>query len=201
MVTVLLVDDHPSLRAGVRRSLDEADGLRVVAEASDGREALRLARELRPDVVVLDIDMPGLSGIEVARELVGGHSKVLAFTGHAGRGFVRGLLDAGASGYVTKDKPEATLIEAIHGVAAGEGRWLVLPHDVHDPLDSLTERERDVLQLLARGLSNDAIAETLLLSSGTVRNALTVVYQKLEVASSREAVAWAWEHGIAQERA
>jgi DNA-binding NarL/FixJ family response regulator len=196
MTSVLLVDDHPALRAGVRRSLEADPDVTVVGEAADGDEALRLARELDPDVVVLDLDLPGLPGVEVARALRSSRTRVLAFTAHAGRGFVQGLLEAGVAGYITKDQPEGTLVEAVKAVARGDGRWLVVPHDPADPFSALSERERDILVLLARGLSNAAIAETLFVSESTVRNTLTAVYQKIGAASSREAVAWAWAQGL-----
>lgn len=202
MITVLLVDDHPAFRSGVRQSLDAAPGIDVVGEAGTAADALRLSRELQPDVVVLDIDLPDRSGIEVARELAAdSHGpRVLALTAFTGRGFVRGLLDAGAAGYVTKDKDERVLVEAVEAIATGEGRWLVVPNDPTDPISALTDRERDVLILLARGLSNAAIAATLFVSESTVRNTLTVVYEKLGVGSSREAVAWAWTHGLLPRR-
>lgn len=195
-IRVLLVDDHPSLRAGVRRSLEADPSILVVAEAGDGAEALALARSLQPDVLVLDVDLPVLSGIEVARALKGSSVRVLAFSAHTGRGFVRGLLEAGAAGYLTKDRDQSALVEAVKAVAAGEGRWLVVPNPSDDPLGHLSVRERDILALLARGLSNAAIAETLSLSESTIRNTLTSVYQALGVESSREAVAWAWENGL-----
>ena len=196
MISVLLVDDHPAVRAGVRRSFESTPDITVLAEAADGPQALRLARELAPDVILLDIDLPGLSGVEVARALKGTPTRVLAFTAHAGRGFIQGLLEAGAAGYVTKDQPEATLIEAVRAVARGDGRWLVLPYDPTSPFSDLSERERDILALLARGLSNPAIAKTLFVSESTVRNTLTTVYQKIGATSSREAVAWAWAQGL-----
>lgn len=196
MITVLLVDDHPALRAGVRRSLEAASDFEVVAEAADGGEALRLALTLAPDVVVLDLDLPGLSGVEVARELQGSPSRVLAFTAHTGRGFVQGLLDVGVFGYVTKDQPESVLVEAVRAVARGDGRWFVVPNDPADAVGRLTERERDMLVLLTRGLSNPAIAETLNVSESTVRNTLTSVYEKVGATTSREAVAWAYAQGL-----
>lgn len=198
-VRVLLVDDHPPLRAGLRRMLESDASIEVVAEAGDGGEALELAERLRPDVVVLDMELPVLSGIEVARALKGSGMRVLALSAHTGRGFVRGLLEAGAAGYLTKDRDQATLVDAVKAVAAGEGRWLVVPNPSDDPLGQLTERERDVLGLLARGLSNEDIAETLCISLSTARNALSRCYEKLDVESAREAVAWAWENGVGRD--
>ena len=195
-IRVLLVDDHPALRAGVRRSLDLALDIDLVAEAETAADALRQARELVPDVVVLDIDLPDGSGVTVAEALRGSPTRVLAFTAHVGRAFVKGLLDAGAAGYVTKDRDESELVEAIRGIARGEGRWLVVPNDPGAPGDGLTDRERDMLGLLARGLTNGEIATTLFLSEGTVRNGLTTVYQKIGAKTSREASAWAWRNGL-----
>jgi DNA-binding NarL/FixJ family response regulator len=106
------------------------------------------------------------------------------------------MLEAGAAGYVTKDKPEEELVSAVLAVARGEGRWLVDIRELSDPLAGLTTRERDVLTLLARGRSNAVIAETLFVSLSTVRNTLTSIYEKLGVDSGREAVAWAWDHGL-----
>jgi DNA-binding NarL/FixJ family response regulator len=196
MTTVLLVDDHPSLRSGVRRSIDADPALRVVAEAATVAEALRLADELEPDVVVLDVDLPDGSGVDVARALQTGPSRVIAFSAYSGQGFVKGLLDAGAAGYVTKDKDESLLVEAIKAVAAGEGRWFIVPHAPDSHISQLTDRERDVLSLLARGLSNADIAVTLFVSESTVRNTLTSVYQKIGVGSCREAISWAWSNGL-----
>ncbi len=197
-IRVVLADDHPALRAGIRHILNADPGITVVGEAATGADALRLCLDLRPDVVVLDINMPDLSGIEVARGLVGSGVRVLAFSAHEGRGFVSGVLAAGASGYLTKDRDEGALLEAIHAVAGGEARWLVHPNPPGTSADALTDREHDVLVLLARGLSNRSIAETLFVSESTVRNTLTSVYLKLNVQSSREASAWAWANGLAE---
>jgi len=198
MIRVLLVDDHPMLRAGVRRSLETDSDIEVIAEASTATEAIRLANSLSPDVVVLDVDLNSgeLSGADVARTLRGTTSRILAFSAHDGRGFVRAMLDAGAAGYITKDQPEPVLIAAVKAIARGEGRWFVVPNEPLHPLSNLTERERDMLSLLAKGLSNANIAATLFVSESTVRNTLTAVYEKIGAASSREAIAWAWEHGM-----
>ena len=196
MITVLLADDHPALLAGVRATLDADPRFAVVAAVGDGASALDAAREMQPDVAVLDVDLPGLSGVEVAHALRGTAVRVVAFTAHAGRGFVRGLRDAGAAGYVTKDQPEHVLADAIVTVAEGGTYW---PDAAADGPD-LTERQHDILLLLARGLSNPAIAETLFLSEGTVRNTLTAVYGAIGVATRAEAVAWAWAHGLGAPR-
>ncbi|OZC01451.1 response regulator [Rubricoccus marinus] len=198
MIRVLLVDDHPMLRAGVRRSLETDPGIEVVAEAASVTEALRFARSVSPDVVVLDVDLNDgdRSGADVAQALKGSSARILAFSAHDGRGFIRAMLDAGAAGYITKDTPEQELIAAVKAVASGQGRWHVVPNDPMHPIGSLTERERDMLRLLAKGLSNADIADTLFVSESTVRNTLTGVYEKVGATSSREAMAWAWENGI-----
>ncbi len=198
-ITLVVADDHPALRKGLARLLDAQPGIAVVGQADSGQEALELVRERAPDVLLLDIDMPGLSGIDVARALrAEGHPvRVLAFTAHTGRQFVDGLLGAGAAGYLTKDRALPQIVEAIRGVARGEGRWFVAPGPVSEALDALTPREREVLVALAKGRSNAEIAATLHLSESTVRNHLTRVYATLGVESAREAVAWAWRNGVA----
>ncbi|WP_412069894.1 response regulator [Rubrivirga sp. IMCC43871] len=198
-ITLVVADDHPALRAGLARLLDAQPGITVIGQADGGEEALQMVRERTPDVLLLDIDMPDLSGVHVARALRDeGHPvRVLAFTAHAGRQFVEGLLDAGAAGYLTKDRSMPQIVEAIQGVARGEGRWFVAPGPVSEALGALTPREREVLIALAEGRSNAEIAATLHLSESTVRNHLTRVYATLGVESAREAVAWAWRHGVA----
>ena len=196
MIRVLLVDDHPATRDGVRRALAGHPEIEVVGEAGTVADALRLSASLAPDVAVLDVDLPDGSGADVARELLGTDTRVLVFSAHAGRGFVRALLEAGAAGYLTKDSPASELRAAVEAVARGEGRWHVVPVVADDPVGALTDRERDVVSLLARGLSNADIAETLFVSVSTVQNTLTTVYSKIGVAGSREAVVWAWEQGL-----
>ena len=196
MIQVLVIDDHPSVRAGVRRALDADPEIEVVGEGANAEDARRLVETTQPHVVVLDIELPDASGATVARHLQGTAVRVLAFSAHAGRGFVRAMLDAGAAGYLTKDSSDAELVAAVKAVARGEGRWHVVPNDLTDPVGALTEREQDVIGLLARGLSNADIAATLFLSDGTVRNVLTALYAKIGVENSREAIAWAWKNGF-----
>lgn len=196
MIQVLLIDDHPTVRAGVRRALEADPEIEVVGEGANAEDALRLVEATQPHVVVLDIDLPDASGATVARHLQGSAVRVLAFSAHAGRGFVRAMLGAGAAGYLTKESCDADLVAAVKAVARGEGRWHVVPNDLADPVGALTEREQDVIGLLARGLSNAHIANTLCLSEGTVRNSLTGLYAKIGAENSREAVAWAWKNGF-----
>ena len=198
-VTVVVADDHPALRAGIASMLSATGTIDVVGEASGGREALRLVRAREPNVLVLDMDMPDLSGVEVAQELAAAEhpTRVLAFSAHDDYSYVTRLLQAGAAGYITKDKPMPLLIEAVEAVARGERRWFVSvrPPTTESPL---TDRELEVVRAMALGRSNDEIAEALDISPFTVRNYTSTIYAKLDVTSWREAVAWAWQTGVAR---
>ena len=203
---VIIADDHPAMRAGVRALIDGDDRLQVVAEARTGTEALRLAQELKPHVLVLDMEMPEMTGVEVARALreQALPTRILAYSSYADPAYVRGLLQSGASGYVTKDQDGPLVVEAVLAVAQGQQRWFV-PPAVEEPPDpvtqaGLTEREESVLKLLARGLPNADIADALHLSEKSIRNHLSRVYGKLRVDGAREAVAWAWEHSLVRGR-
>ncbi len=168
----------------------------MVAEAANADQALRLADHHTPDVIVLDIDMPGRSGTEIIGDLRALGVRVVVYSAHSGRGFVDGVFKTGAEGYVVKDQPQRDLVDAVRAVAAGRGRWCVVPNDTRAPAFGLTEREHDVLHLLARGLPNEHIGEILSVTEGTVRNVLSKVYQKIDVTSSREALIWARDQGF-----
>lgn len=196
-VRVVLADDHPALRAGIRAVLEASGQIEVIAEASGGEEALRLVRRMEPNVLLLDMEMPDLDGVEVAERLAAeAHpTRVLAFSAYDDRAYVTRMLQVGAAGYVTKDKPLPLVAEAIQAVARGEGRWFVSLNkpEIEVPI---SERELDVLRRMARGQDNAAIADALGISPNTVRNHVSAIYAKLDVASWREAVAWAWERGL-----
>lgn len=197
LIRVVLADDHPALRAGVRAVLESGGRITVVAEAGTGEETLRLVRQFDPSVLLLDMEMPGLDGVEVAERL-GAEShptRILAFSAHDDRAYVTRMLQAGAAGYVTKDKPLALVAEAVEAVARGESRWFVSPGGAEPELP-VSARELAVLKLMARGLDNAAIAAELGISPFTVRNHVSSVYDKLDVGSWREAVAWAWSRGL-----
>jgi DNA-binding NarL/FixJ family response regulator len=208
-IKVLLADDHPSMRAGVRGRLEIESDIEVVGEAGTGDEAVRLAVRLKPDVLLLDMQMPGLTGVEVTRQLQERASKVriLAFSAYENPEFVAAVLAAGAAGYLTKKEPLEALVAAVRGVARGEEGWFSreitavlirqrLP-SVDDPVQMLSTREREVLSLLAQGLSNQQIGERLFISESTVKKHVNNIYFKLEVDSRAEAVAWAWKKGVA----
>jgi DNA-binding NarL/FixJ family response regulator len=213
-VSVLLVDDQPLLRTGFRMVLGSEPGLTVVGEAGDGEEAVDLARRLQPDVVLMDIRMPRLDGVEATRRIVeaGLPARVLVLTTFDLDEYVVGALRAGASGFVTKDVPAEDLVEAIRVVAAGEAivaprilRRLLDQYAGHLPdpaaarsplADGLTEREHEVLVLIARGLSNAEIARNLYVSETTVKTHVGHVLMKLGVRDRVQAVVLAYESGL-----
>ena len=207
-IRIVLADDHPVVRQGIRSMLEKASDLVVVGEAGGGEEALRLVDHLAPDVLLLDMEMPDISGLEVARRLLadGSPVHVLALSAHDDEQYIFGLLDHGAAGYLTKDEAPSTIVEAVRGVARGEKGWI--SRRVANKLvrrkrmaleaatSALSDREREVLRLMGRGYNNTRIAETLFISEGTVKNHVTHIYDKLNLRTRAEAVAWAWQHGM-----
>jgi DNA-binding NarL/FixJ family response regulator len=218
MIRVLLVDDQLLVRTGFRMILEGERNIEVAGEAGDGRAGVELARTLRPDVVLMDIRMPVLDGVEATRLLVGPGEgigvKVLILTTFDADEFVVEALRAGASGFLLKDAPPQQLIDAIHVVAAGDA--LLAPRvtrrlldrfasrlPAHDPrrpslLHELTEREVEVLGLVARGLSNAEIAERLTLSGATVKTHVSHVLDKLSLRDRAQAVVLAYEVGLVE---
>lgn len=203
-VRVVLADDHPLFRAGVRALLDAAAGIEVVGEAASGPDALALVDRLAPNVLLLDLEMPGLGGVDVARALRarGDAVRVLALSAYDDSAYVRGLLGLGAAGYLTKDEAPERLVEAVRAVARGETGWLSdtirAAHAVSaTPAETLTAREREVLTLVADGADNAAVARRLFIAERTARNHLTSILAKIGVRTRAEAVAWAWRHGLA----
>lgn len=199
MIQVALVDDHPVVRSGIRNLLERQPDIRVIFESGSGQEALSSVAESRPDVLVLDMELPDLNGVEVARRLreQGSPAKVLALSAYDDEGYVRELLASGAAGYLTKDEALEKIVEAVRGVAAGEQGWLSrrAAARVSEMLRGdrraaqLTPREQEVLELLAQGWSNDRIGAALSISERTVRFHLSNAYQKLGVSTRAEAIA------------
>ena len=198
-IRVVLADDHPVVREGIRNLLERASDVVVVAEASDGEEALRLAEELAPDVLLLDMEMPGVTGVEVARRLraAGSPVRVLALSAYDDEQYIFGLLEAGAAGYLLKDEAMETIVAAVRGVARGEEGWLSRAvaekvmrrmRDGAEEVCPLTERELDVLQLLAKGWTNARIAQELAVRERTVKFHVENLLEKLEVGNRTEAV-------------
>ncbi len=212
MITVVIVDDHPVVRAGMRTVLDAAADITVVAEGASGADALRLVSQHRPDVLVLDVNLPDVSGVEVARRLRddGAISAILVLTVHDDSQTVFGLLDGGATGYVLKDEALETLVSAVRAAAQGQS-WLSpavasqvvrravaqpAPCPTPSPPLPLTPRELKVLCLLAQGLDNAAIAQQLVVTKRTVQNHVSNIYSKLGVASRTEAALLAIRRGL-----
>ena len=198
LIHVVIADDHPVVRSGIRGMLENNEDIDIVGEAANGEEALRLVESKQPNVLLLDVEMPGLSGVEVAQRLDEQDTPVhlLALSSYDDQEYVQGLFKSGASGYLTKENAPELVVEAVRAVAHGEVRWFVRPErDSKSPSD-LTEREEEVLCLLAEGKSNAEISEELFVSESTVRKHATSLYRKLDVDSGREAIAWAWQNGI-----
>lgn len=206
---ILIADDHPVLRSGLRVLLGAAPGLEVVGEAGNGEETLRLAEELRPDVVLLDIGMPGESGIETVRRLKAKLPalKVLFLTMHEEEGMLLEALGAGGDGYLIKRADDAEIIQAIRVVQRGDvyvhptmTRALLGQTETtqrpQEPVEPLTQREIDVLRLLARGNTNRQIAELLGLSTRTVESHRANLMGKLGLSSRVELVTYAEEHRL-----
>ena len=215
MIRVLVVDDQALVRGGFRLILDSQPDLEVVGEAADGREALAMARELRPDVVLMDVRMPGMDGLEATRRLLSGGEapRVLMLTTFDLDEYVYDALRAGASGFLLKDVRPELLAEAVRVVADGDTllapaitRRLVQqyvrrirPGSTRPAaLDALTERELAVLRLLARGRSNGEIASELYLSETTVKTHVTHVFGKLGLRDRAQAVVMAYESGLVE---
>jgi DNA-binding NarL/FixJ family response regulator len=208
-VKVLLVDDHQVVRRGLRTFLEVQDDIEVVGEAADGAEGVARAEELRPDIVLMDIKMPGMDGIDALRRLreLGNPARVLIVTSFTEQRTVVPALRAGAAGYVYKDVDPDALAGAIRSVHAGH---VLLQPEVADALlareeagggqgrgGSLTEREREVLGLIADGRSNREIARALVLSEKTVKTHVSNILMKLDLADRTQAALWAVRHGVA----
>jgi DNA-binding NarL/FixJ family response regulator len=201
-ITVLLVDDHALVRRGFRRLLEDDPGITVVGEGSNGDEAIRLAADLKPNVIVMDAAMPGTGGLEATRMIIAKHPKsaILMLSMHSEETLVRQALAAGARGYVLKNALELDLAAAIKRVAAGEqviDPALVKP----DPLPGernrrLTPRELEVLQLICDGLSNKEIAVKLALSANTVAVHRANIMNTLGVHKTAELVVYALQNGL-----
>jgi DNA-binding NarL/FixJ family response regulator len=194
-ITALIVDDHEVVRQGLRLSLSRAPHIRIVGEASDGLEAVDMARRRKPDVVIMDVRMPNLDGLEatrqIAEQLPG--TKVLLFTAYSERSLLGRGFESGAKGYVLKEAPHETLVRAIEKVAAGEQFVdpALMPEALsgREHVDMLTAREREILQLLADGMSNADVAERLFISQETVKSHVRHILSKLEADTRTQAVA------------
>jgi DNA-binding NarL/FixJ family response regulator len=204
MIRVLLADDHGVIRDGLGRLIAALDDVELLGVAADGAEAVRRCAELAPDVVLMDLDMPVLDGIEATRRIVaaGGGAAVLVLTSFSDRPRIMGALEAGACGYLLKDVDAGAVADAIRAAARGEApldpraaRTMLDARSAPDPLAGLSEREREVLALLAEGLPNKLIARRLQISEKTVKSHLTRIFRELDVTDRTQAALWAERHG------
>lgn len=217
-IRVLIADDHALLRQGIKGVLDFESDIEVVGETEDGQETLARTLVLQPDVLLLDLNMPGLSGMEVCKQLVAArcHVKIIALTIHDNDNYVLELLKNGAYGYLLKGVEPSVLLEAIHTVA--EGGFYLLPElqkrifgsikpsdDVQEKAktlwregrnERLTAREMDVVACIAKGFSNQDIAQALFVSEKTVKNHLTNIFRKLNVNDRTQALIYVLKHNI-----
>jgi NarL family two-component system response regulator LiaR len=208
-IRVLIVDDHAIVRKGVRALLAEIDDIEVVGEARDGQEAMAQADALDPDVILMDLVMPGVDGIEATRQITKheGGPRILVLTSFAGDDKVFPAIKAGALGYLLKDSEPADLVDAIHQVRRGEPslqpsiaqkvlKELRRPSARPPTPDPLTNREMEVLRLVAKGLSNPEIAQRLVVTEATVRTHVSNILSKLHLANRVQATLYALQEGI-----
>lgn len=208
---VIVADDHPTFRRGLGALLDALDGVELVGEASDGETAVALAAQVRPDVVVMDLNMPGVNGVEATRRIVADDPEVavLVLTMLDEDESVFAAMRAGRRGYVVKGADTGDVVRALESVARGDAvfgpavasrvlSYLTQPLAARDPIlfPELTDREREVLELVARGLPNSQIARRLVISTKTVRNHVSNVFTKLQVRDRSEAVERARRAGL-----
>jgi DNA-binding NarL/FixJ family response regulator len=202
-IRVLLVDDHQLVRAGLASLLDQAPDVRVVGQAGDGAEAVALAREVRPDVVLMDLSMPVLDGVEATRRIVDElpTAQVLVLTSFSDRNRVDQALGAGAIGYLLKDSEPDDLLDAVRAAARGESpldprvaRALLPRRAAEDPVGTLSARERQVLALVTRGLANKQIGRALGITERTVKVHLGNAFRRIGVRDRTSAALWTREH-------
>lgn len=205
-ISILMADDHPIFRAGMQALLEEQPDFEVIGSVSDGLRALEQTTRLEPDILLLDIEMPGLSGANVAQELARRQTRtrILVLSAFDDEAYISDLLTKGIAGYLTKEEAGETVVEAIRQVAQGQDGWLSRTvraklMALHRPRSSealLSRREVDVLRLVAEGSTNKEIAAELNISSSTVKNHLSNIYPKLGVRTRMEALLEVQKHGL-----
>lgn len=208
MIDVVLVDDHQLVRSGIRRILDDAEGIRVCGEAASGEEALKLVKDARPSVVLMDVNMPGIGGLEATRKLlrIDADLRIIALTVHVDEPYPSRLLEAGALGYLTKGCDEDEIITAIRTVAKGEryigadiARQMALSNlrgNSRNPFDKLSQREIQVMMMITQGVKVQEISDTLCLSPKTVSTYRYRLYEKLGVQNDVELTHLAIRHDM-----
>jgi DNA-binding NarL/FixJ family response regulator len=208
MINVLIADDHPLIRQGLKQILELEDDISVVAQASDGSEAVRLTKQCKPDVILMDINMPGTNGLQAIKEIKEEkviNSRIIVLTIHEDREYLFKTLQMGAEGYVLKDAEPSVLVEAIRNVYSGQSyiqpnmtmelvrefnRVTLNEKEKHDD-SSLTTREVEVLELIAEGMINKEIARKLYISEKTVKNHISNIFRKLDVQDRTQAAVYA----------
>lgn len=204
---ILIADDHGIVRKGLRLQLEQHEQFEVVGEANDGREAVRTAEQLAPDVVIIDIAMPNLNGVEATTQILKQNARtgVIILSMHSDEGYLRRALAAGARGYLLKDSADVDLYRAVEAVANGKSFFSpaiantlledymrqLQQRGLEDSYDLLTDREKEVLQLLAEGKSNKEVAAALNLSTGTIETHRTHIMQKLDLHSAADIILYA----------
>ncbi len=205
MITVLIVEDHAVVRAGLTQLLESAEDIEVAGTANNGAEAIELVGEREPDVVLMDLSMPEVDGIEATRRIRerDPEARIVVLTSFSDRDRILEAIDAGAIGYLLKDAEPDELFRGVRAAAAGESplapkvaRTMIGERERAAPAAQLSEREREVLGLVAAGLVNKQIARRLEISEKTVKAHLTSVYRQIGVATRTEAAIWARDHGL-----
>jgi DNA-binding NarL/FixJ family response regulator len=204
MIRVLLADDHGVIRDGLGRLIGGLEDVELVGTAADGADAIEKAKQLQPDVVVMDLDMPRVDGIEATRKILAQQeTNVLVLTAFSDRARILGALEAGACGYLLKDASSEDVADGIRAAARGESpldpraaRTVLSARSEPDPLGGLSQREREVLDALVEGLPNKLIARRLEISEKTVKSHLTRIFRELDVTDRTQAALWAERHGV-----
>jgi two-component system, NarL family, response regulator DesR len=196
MIKIVIAEDQQMLLGAFGSLLNLEDDMKVVGKASNGEEAVALVKKFQPDVCIMDIEMPGKSGLEAAEELKGLGCKVIILTTFARTGYFQRALKAGVSGYLLKDSPSEELANSIRSVMSGKRIYAPeLMDDVYGEENPLTDREKEVLELVADGKNTKEIAEVLSIKTGTVRNYISIILDKLEVKNRIEAITQSKEKG------
>ena len=210
MITILLTDDHALVRTGIRRLLEDSGQVRIVGEASCGEESLKLSQEQNPDVILMDVNMPGIGGVEACRRILQRNpsQKIIVLTIHSEQTFPKRMLEIGAKGYLTKDCGVDEMLEAIKQVNNG-GAYIapsiaqqlalsLLPGNEHNPIDRLSRREFQVMLMISHGLTNAAISDKLCLSPKTISTYRLRLLEKLGAQNEVDLLKIAVEQGMVE---
>ncbi|MGM0875791.1 MAG: response regulator transcription factor [Bacillota bacterium] len=196
MIRIVIAEDQQMLLGALGSLLNLEDDMEVVGKASNGNEALTLVKQYQPDVCIMDIEMPGMTGLEAAEKLKGEGCKVIILTTFSRSGYFQRALKAGVGGYLLKDSPSEELASSIRSIMSGRRIYAPeLMDDVYSEENPLTEREKEVLELVADGMNTKEIADQLSLKTGTVRNYISTILEKLDVKNRIEAITQSKEKG------